>query len=156
MFKMAEIQRIADQLERAFDGDAWHGDPLMKILEDVTAKQAAAHPIAKAHSIWELVHHIRAYYPAVQVRLTGKARELADNENWLPVTDTSDAAWRNCLSEMRREHREFVAAVQAFPEAKLDENAPNRDHSYYVLLQGMVQHILYHAGQIAILKKAVQ
>jgi uncharacterized damage-inducible protein DinB len=49
-----------------------------------------------------------------------------------------------------------MKAVRAFPESKLSENAPNRDHTYYVLLQGMVQHDLYHAGQIAILKKAAR
>jgi hypothetical protein len=50
--------------------------------------------------------------------------------------------------------------VAALPEEKLFEatNDP-RDRplgagvSYYVLLHGIVQHDVYHAGQIAILKK---
>jgi hypothetical protein len=49
-----------------------------------------------------------------------------------------------------------MSAVRAFPESRLSDNAPNRDHSFYVLLHGMVQHDLYHAGQIAILKKAAR
>jgi uncharacterized damage-inducible protein DinB len=151
---MSEIDRIADQLERGFAGDAWHGDPLMKILEGVTAKQAAAHPISSAHSIWELVNHIRAWRPAAQARLTGKVTELSPDQDWPPVTDTSDSAWRNCLSDLQHRHAEFMKEVRSFPEANLEERAPNRDHSYYVMLHGMVQHDLYHAGQIAILKKA--
>jgi uncharacterized damage-inducible protein DinB len=154
MFRMTELERIADQLDRAFDGDAWHGDPLMKILDNVTAAQAAAHPVKGAHSIWEIVNHIRAWRPAIQARLAGKVAELSGEQDWPPVTDTSDAAWRNSISDLRERHQAFMRAVRAFPESKLSENAPNRDHTYYVLLQGMVQHDLYHAGQIAILKKA--
>ena len=51
----SEAARIADQLRRAFDGEAWHGDSLFEILKGVSAKQAAARPVANAHSIWELV-----------------------------------------------------------------------------------------------------
>jgi len=57
----SEAARIADQLRRAFDGDAWHGDSLFEILEGVTAAQTAARPITRAHTIWELVLHIAAW-----------------------------------------------------------------------------------------------
>lgn len=153
---MTEIDRIADQLSRGFDGDAWHGDPLMKILDGITATQAAAHPVKDAHSIWEIVNHLRAWRPAIVTRLTGKAAELHGDDDWPPVTDTTDAAWRNCVSDLRQRHEAFMKAVRAFPESQLSDNAPNRDHSFYVLLHGMVQHDLYHAGQIAILKKAAR
>lgn len=154
MLLMTEIERIADQLERGFDGDAWHGDPLMKILEGVSAAQASAHPVKGAHSIWEIVNHLRAWRPAVVTRLSGKPAELTGASDWPPVTDSSEAGWRDSIRDLRERHEAFMKAVRAFPESKLSENAPNRDHSYYVLLQGMVQHDLYHAGQIAILKKA--
>jgi uncharacterized damage-inducible protein DinB len=153
---MTEIERIADQLSRGFDGEAWHGDPLMKILEGITATQAAAHPINGAHSIWEIVNHIRAWRSAVPIRLTGQPKELHGSEDWPSVTDSTDAAWRNCISDLRERHEAFMSAVRAFPESRLSDNAPNRDHSFYVLLHGMVQHDLYHAGQIAILKKAAR
>lgn len=153
---MTEIDRIADQLERGFAGDAWHGDPLMKILDGVTAAQACSHPILGAHSIWEIVNHIRAWRPAVEARLSGQVRELAGAADWPPVTDTSEQSWRDCVSDLRQRHHSFMKAVRTFPENKLNENAPNRDHSYYVMLQGMVQHDLYHAGQIAILKKVAK
>lgn len=153
---MTETERIADQLERGFSGDAWHGDPLLKILEGVTAKQAAATPIRNAHSIWEIVNHLRAWRPTVEARLSGQVRELAGAADWPPVTDKSDTAWRDCVRDLIHRHESFIKAVRAFPESKLNDPAPNRDHSYYVMLHGMVQHDLYHAGQIAMLKKAAK
>jgi hypothetical protein len=55
---MSEIHRIADQLKRSLEGEAWHGPALRELLSGVTAKQAAARPLAGAHSIWEIVLHI--------------------------------------------------------------------------------------------------
>ena len=151
---MNEIDRILDQHSRAYNGDAWHGDPLMKILAGVTAQQAAAHPIKSANSIWEIVNHLRAWRGAVPIRLQGKVKELEGVEDWPPVTDTSEVAWRNCIGDLQARTDAYLAAVKAFPEEKLGKLVPARDHSFYVLLHGMVQHDLYHAGQIASLKKA--
>jgi uncharacterized damage-inducible protein DinB len=153
---MSETERIADQLERGFSGDAWHGDPLLKILEGVTAKQAAATPIRNAHSIWEIVNHLRAWRSAVEARLNGQVRELAGAADWPPVADKSDTAWRDAVRDLIHRHESFIKAVRGFPESKLNDPAPNRDHSYYVMLHGVVQHDLYHAGQIAMLKKAAK
>ena len=152
---MKEIDRILDQHSRAYNGDAWHGDPLMKVLDGITAQQAAAHPIKHAHSIWEIVNHLRAWRGAVPIRLQGKVKELHGAEDWPPVTDTSDSAWRNCLRDLEEKTESYLNALRAFPETKLADLVPARDHSFYVLLHGMVQHDLYHAGQISLLKKAV-
>jgi uncharacterized damage-inducible protein DinB len=154
---MSEASRIADQLRRAFDGDAWHGDSVLEILNGVTAAQAAARPITHAHSIWELVLHIAAWDGAVLRRLGGVAVELADAENFPPVKDTSEAAWRRALAEVRRVHTELVSAVSALPESRLGEMVPGKQqahYTFYYMLHGVVQHELYHAGQIALLKKA--
>ncbi len=152
----SEAARIADQLRRAFDGDAWHGDSLFEILDGVTAAQAAARPIARAHTIWELVLHIAAWDDAVLRRLGGAAVTLSDAENFPPVTETSDAAWRKTLAEVRRVHEELVSAVAALADSRLNEIVPGKKgahYTFYYMLHGVVQHELYHAGQIALLKK---
>ena len=153
---MPETARIADQLRRAFDGGAWHGDSLFEILEGVTAAQAVARPIASAHTIWELVLHIAAWDGVVVRRLGGVAVTLSDAENFPPVSDTSETAWRKALAEVRSVHEKLVAAVAAFPDSRLDEIVPGNSsagYTFYFMFHGVVQHELYHAGQIALLKK---
>ena len=154
---MSETARIADQLRRAFYGGAWHGDSLFEILTGVTAAQAAARPIKNAHSIWELVLHISAWDAAVHRRMTGVAVQLSDSEDFPPVMDTSDAAWGKTLEEVRRVHDELTTAVTHFPEADLMKSVPGKTGAHYnfsYMLDGLAQHELYHAGQIALLKKA--
>jgi uncharacterized damage-inducible protein DinB len=153
---MSEASRIADQLGRAFDGDAWHGDSVLEILNGVSAAQAAARLITHAHTIWELVLHVAAWDGAVLRRLGGVAVELADAENFPPVKDTSEAAWRNAQAEVRRVHQELVSAVSVLPDSRLGEMVPGKQgthYTFYYMLHGVAQHEIYHAGQIALLKK---
>jgi len=147
--------RIADQLRRSFDGDAWHGDSLLEILQGVDAKKAAAHPIAGAHSIWELLLHLSAWDGAVLRRMDSDVLvELNAAENFPAVTETSEAAWQQAIAHARRVHEKLISAVSAFPESRLTEEIPGKDYDFTNMLLGVVQHELYHAGQIALLKKA--
>jgi uncharacterized damage-inducible protein DinB len=154
---MSETARLADQVRRAFEGDAWHGDSVLEILKGVNAKMAEAHPIQNAHSIWELVLHVAAWDAAVLTRTGGTAIELSDEQNFPPVKDTSEAAWHTAIEHAKHTHDELVKAVVAFPDSRLQEQVPGKTESYYnffYMFSGIVQHELYHAGQIALLKKA--
>jgi uncharacterized damage-inducible protein DinB len=154
---MSETARLADQVRRAFEGDAWHGDSILDLLSDVNAKTAASHPIKNAHSIWELLLHIAAWDGAVIRHTGGQAVELSDKENFPPVEDATEAAWTKAVEHVTQTHAQLVKAVAAFPEARLQEQVPGKKEDYYnyfYLFTGIVQHELYHAGQIALLKKA--
>ena len=151
---MKETERIREQLNRAFAGGAWHGPGVLEILENVTASQAAARPIIGAHSIWELVLHIKAWEDACRRRLSGDRAELLDEEDWPPVAETSDEAWKNTLTALRENHQKFYEAIASVDDARLDQPILEGMTTVYATLHGAVQHDLYHAGQIAILKKA--
>jgi len=155
---MTEVQRIREQFQRAFNGEAWHGPSVLKILDGVTAQQAAAHPIPGAHSIWELTLHIAAWENACRRRLEGDPAQLSDEEDWPTIEDTGEEAWHATQQHLRDNHQALLDAIAALDESNLDrpiiENDETPFSSVYVTLHGAVQHDLYHAGQIAILKKA--
>ena len=153
---MSETTRLADQIRRALEGEAWHGDPLLEILKGIDAKTAAAHPIKNAHSIWELVLHIAAWDDAVLRRAGGTVVSLSDSENFPLVTDTSEAAWIKAVEHLKKIHEQLVRAVAAFPDSRLQDQVPGKKekyHDFFYMFSGIVQHELYHAGQIALLKK---
>jgi uncharacterized damage-inducible protein DinB len=151
---MSETARIADQLKRAFAGDAWHGPALMEILADVEAPAAAARPISLAHTIWELTLHITAWDGAILRRLAGQAASPSDAENFPKIRDTSESAWRTALENLQRQHQELLRVISDMPDRRLREQVPDKDYDFYFLLHGTVQHALYHAGQIVMLKRA--
>lgn len=153
---MSETKRIQDQLRRAHEGEAWHGPAVKELLAGVTAAQAARRPIADAHSVWELVLHIEAWMRAATQSLTAgqPMPKLPWEGDWRAVNDTSEAGWTAALAALDRTVRELLDAVGSFPETRLKEKVPGREYSYGFLLDGVVQHNLYHAGQMALLKKA--
>jgi uncharacterized damage-inducible protein DinB len=150
---MNEVRRIEDQLTRSFQGPAWHGPSLRELLEDVSAEQAAARPIGGAHSIWEIVLHIAAWEEVVRRRFAGETVELSDAQDWPAVPDNSAAAWALALGHLETTHEKLRGAVAALDPARLENPAAGKSYSVYFMLHGVVQHNLYHAGQIAILKK---
>lgn len=151
---MTETHRINSQLKRAHQGEAWHGPSLRELLEGVTAEQAAAHPIPGAHSIWELVNHIISWEQIAKLRLEGDpVKNPPDEMNFPPVNDASEAAWQKTLNELAASNQSLRDAVKKIGDDKLDKIVPEANYSNYAMLHGVIQHDLYHAGQIALLKK---
>lgn len=152
-----ECNRIAYALASAISGDAWYGDSLRKILDNVTAKQAQARPIANAHTIWELVVHVEVWVKFCQGAMQGVPipawATMAKEQDWPPVNDTSDQAWQQAVSSFFSTHLKLVQAIKTFSDDRLEGTVPGRTYNFYHLLQGMIQHAVYHGGQIALLKK---
>lgn len=134
----------------------WHGPALADLLEDVSAADAASRPIKGAHSIWELVLHITAWTEIARERLAGSAKaDPTPEEDWPPVTDTSQEAWRAAKGRLKDAHRELAEEVAALDDAVLISRLPGKDHTALVMYHGIIEHDAYHGGQIAILKKAL-
>jgi uncharacterized damage-inducible protein DinB len=150
----AEIQRIAEQLRRAVEGGAWHGPSVLETLSGVDARTAEARPISSAHSIWEILHHITAWTRAIVRRLNGEAIELEGADDWPPVQDASEASWQSALASFRAAQDELLAKMKSMGNDELGMPVPGKNYSNSFMLHGIVQHHLYHAGQMAILKKA--
>lgn len=155
--KSREVERIADQMRRAWTRDAWHGASLAELLDGVTAAEAAAKPLAGGHSIWELVNHIAVWEDAARRRVGGDAASIAisTDEDWPPVRDAGEPAWAAARAHLAHTQEALLHAVAAMTDARLDEITPGHDYTLYVLLHGVVQHDLYHGGQIGILKRAL-
>ena len=152
-----ELRRLEEQLERALEGQAWHGPSVLEVLEGVSAHQAAAHPIAGSHSIWELVLHLCSDYGLVLRRLGGDGRQLTESEGWPTVPEPSAENWSESLRVLRQLNVELRRAIGSFPRERLDEQlVPESPYTAYTQFIGVTQHHLYHAGQMALLKKAFE
>src|SRR5512144_2305233 len=120
---MSEIERILDQLQRAYEGNAWHGPAVREVLAGVSAAQAHARPLPNAHSIWELVQHIAVWEDVGRRRLAGDRAQIAISspEDWPPPEDTSETAWEQAKAALDRGHQALVDAISQTLESRLDE-----------------------------------
>jgi uncharacterized damage-inducible protein DinB len=147
---------IIDQLNRSLEGDSWEGPSIREILEGVSAREAAAHPVPGGHSIWELLSHVTAWVRTVHSRVLGKVSEPEGDADWPPVRDTSDTAWTAAVEDLHRSQSELIATLQTLKDDDLNAPVPNRDYDRAHLLHGLTRHHAYHAGQMSLLKRALQ
>jgi hypothetical protein len=151
----AEVDRLEEQLGRALEGDAWHGPSVLELLAGVSATEAASHPIAGAHSIWEIVLHLGTDYDLVLRRMAGDGRPLTVEEGWPACPAATEENWRRTVRDLRQRNEDLRRAMRNFPEERLDALlVPEVPYTAYTQFIGVTQHHLYHAGQIALLKRA--
>jgi len=101
------------------------------------------------------VLHIAAWDDAVNRRIvTGKALQLKMRQNFPPVVDKSPAAWKKAIAHTKEKHADLLKTVRGLSDVRLRERAPGKRYNIGFMLHGVAQHELYHAGQIALLKKA--
>lgn len=153
---MKETARVADQVRRTLEGPSWHGPSLLEVLEGVTAVQAAARPIAGWKSIWELVLHAIVWQDAVRAHLAGRwpVIKIGGPKDWPAPPRPTGAAWKAAVAKLRRSNAALVKAAHAFPEARLEKPLKEGASSAYIQLHGAAQHNLWHAGEMAALKRA--
>ena len=152
---MSESSHVWDMLQRAYAGNAWHGPGLRCLLGEVTADQAAARPVRGAHSIWETAVHVGLLEDTARRRLQGEAvPERVTADSWPLLSEASPEAWRSMLAALDAIHLDLGRALSDFPDTRLSEVVPGRDYPYYVLVHGLAQHELFHAGQLTVLMQA--
>ncbi len=153
---MTELERIQDQLRKTFAGPAWHGPSVLEQLADLSEVEAAAHPLPGCHSMDELVAHMAAWRRLAVHRLKGDSSyKVGPDLDW-PQLPRGDGAWESLQEALRQTQRELLAAVRNLDPKELDELVPGSEYSWHSLLHGVMQHDLYHLGQIGMMKKILR
>ena len=145
-----ELKHLIKMLQHTYEKNAWHGPAVKEVLENVTAADAQKR-LPGSHSIIELVAHMTAWRIFVVKKLQGNTEyKVTDEMNFTTPTD-----WVKVVEELDASQARLLEALKDFDSAKLYEPVPHGSYNYnfYTLLHGIIHHDLYHAGQIALLKK---
>lgn len=146
---MRRVERLLLEIMSVYNGDAWHGDPLVEMLDGVDELAVDAKPIAGKKSIHELTLHIIAWMEIVTRRCAGDSREPDADESEPDATSTD---WKATRTRLQRAHEHLLDQVARLSEEDLDRQVPGRRYSFEFMISGLVHHTAYHEGQIAMLK----
>ena len=150
-----EVERIRQQLNQAFHGDSWHGEYAFSVLDAISPAEAAWRPEKGGHTIQEIVLHTAAWLDAVVDRIdTRVVRKLTDAEDW-PEPGPGAEGWEADLGRLRESCARVDRLLADLHDADLDRRimGQRKEWSAYEDLHGVVQHSLYHLGQIVILAR---
>ena len=150
---MSAIQRVLNHYDGVLNGEPWHGDAIWQVLDGISAQQAAARPIPEFHTIWELVTHMTFWEGVAMQRLAGQRAGLVEELNFPAMPEPTEENWRKALDEFHASNRAFRDALAKLDPAKLDELTAARKRTFYGEAHGILEHHVYHIGQIAMLKK---
>ena len=148
-----EIEHLADDHGRALRGEAFHGPGVLEVLEGVDAATASRRPIPAAHTIWEIVRHIEVWDRVVLRRIQGEILDPTPEEDWPPVRDSGEDAWKRDVAAMVATHEELNRAIRGLTPEALETRIAEERPPLFRLVYGAAHHELYHTGQIAILRK---
>src|SRR5688500_13572671 len=140
---MAENTRLLNQIRQAFEGEPWSGPSLLATLAGISAAQAVQHPVAGAHSVWEIVLHIPVWSAVVSRRLAGTVLPpLGDAEDWPPQPNNpTEVDWQAVLAALRAAHERLLEVGATMADEDLDrpvgptfETSESPGYSPYVML----------------------
>ncbi len=155
-----ELIRIINLLNTTYESDeAWHGPSLVQTLIDVTPEMAGRRITPNTHSIGELVFHITSWriFCVKKMQGDGDFDILTPDKNFGALPDKiDDFEWEALQMELSLSQEELINELdKRETDEFLEDLVPGREYTYYDLLHGIVNHDMYHAGQISILKKAI-
>lgn len=154
---ISEIHRIGSQLKRSYEGAAWHGPSVLEAIEGVGWVQAFQMPIEGFHSICEVMLHIATWAEVGARALNGDVYgSLPDEADWSDVGKPSAASWKKALKRCGDAQRKLRDLLKKYSEDQLHQTLAGKEYSMYFLMQGILQHNVYHAGQIAVLRRVAK
>jgi uncharacterized damage-inducible protein DinB len=146
---MSRAKRISDLLRSTFEKNAWYGPAVMEVLADVTPEQATKN-INGSNSIIELVGHMTAWRTFTIKKLEGDSEFDIENDE---MNFPSSNDWELTLQGIKESQNKLLLLLESISEEKISEMVPGRKYNFQTLLHGVIQHDIYHLGQIQLIKK---
>lgn len=150
----ALTERVVKQLSDFYDGNSWVTENIKKKIFSLSNDVAMKKVQGNTHSIAELVCHTNSWRNFVLQKLTGNdSYDIEDNSaaDWPSPPD-----WNTICKEFETCHLDLINAIKSFPVEKLNDTVPGRSYSFIYMLNGIVEHDYYHAGQMGSVLAAIR
>jgi uncharacterized damage-inducible protein DinB len=159
---MTTPEKLTTQLTQILSGDPWYASNIYDILKQVSFEAAYEKPAGAIHNIAEIVLHMVAWTEEVMDRMNGMIAGLPTSGDWPDTGLPEEQKWQNYVDDLKLVNVNLIGIIQNFPAEQWDEainDERNRELgtgvSYEALIEGLIQHHVYHAGQIAILNRII-
>ena len=150
-----EMQSIISNLENTLSGAPWYGRPIYELLEEIDTKLVYTKPNKHSHSLIELLYHMNTWAEFTLKRLEQeKEPDMAAFEelDWREI-DPKIHTWKKGLASFKSTHKKIIQLLKKKDDQFLEGKVDYRKYNFRFLINGMIQHNIYHIGQIAYLKK---
>jgi uncharacterized damage-inducible protein DinB len=159
---MTTSEKLDHELQNVLSGDPWYGNNVYSIIEQVSFEAAFEKAPGAAHTIAEIVLHMLSWTEEVLDRLNGKEASQPLSGDWPDTGAPDEQKWHNYVNDLKLVNVNLSGVIQNFPEEKWgelmnEEREPGLGTGVTneELVNGLIQHHVYHSGQIAILNRII-
>ncbi|MBX7204821.1 MAG: DinB family protein [Bacteroidia bacterium] len=150
---MSITKQIANHLRAIYFGGNWTVSSLKEHLTGITWQQATMQ-VYGFNSIASLTCHSTYYVSTLINVLKGQPLNAKDELSFILPSLTSQQDWEQLLAKLWEEGEEAAKLIERLPDNILIDNFTNEKYgSYYRNIQGIIEHLHYHLGQIVLIKK---
>jgi uncharacterized damage-inducible protein DinB len=159
---MSISEKLSSQLTNVLSGDPWYGSPVYTIIEGISFEAAYEKPPGSVHNIAAIVLHMVAWTEEVMDRMNGLPSGLPTSGDWPPIGKPDEQKWQNYVEDLKLVNVNLIGIIQKFPQEQWNEPINDeRDRelgtgvTYEELINGLIQHHIYHSAQIALLNRII-
>ena len=148
-----QIQKIADSYQAVTIKGAWYGPTVAELIAKIPVELATTPPVPGAHSISELLQHLLLWNE--RIRNTSESYPMP---RWDAEKEWAEPAipWKELVARWNQSRDLLEERIRKFPAADLTKQVPGRDYPYETMFHGILQHSIYHSGQIAMVLSMLQ
>jgi uncharacterized damage-inducible protein DinB len=150
-----EIRAIVESIHSLMTGHPWFGRNAQELLGEVSPELAYTKPGEADHSLCDLLWHMNTWAQFTVNRIQGSKKKDAASDPSLDWRKTGPRGntWDKGMKEFTAIHKKIITLLRDRDDAWLDKKVDFREYNFRFLLHGMIQHDIYHLGQIAYLNK---
>ena len=159
---MSISEKLSKELEKILSGDPWYGSPVYTIIEKVSFETAYEKPPGSVHNIAGIVLHMLSWTEEVMDRMNGMTAQMPSSGDWPDPGTPDEQKWQQYVNDLKLVNVNLLGIIQNFPEEQwnepiLDERNPELGTgvNYEELVNGLLQHHVYHSAQIALLTRII-
>ena len=148
-----QIQQIADSYRAVTIKGAWYGPTVAELLAKIPLELATTPPVPGAHSISELLQHLLLWNE--RIRNTSESHPMP---RWEAEKEWAEPAipWKELVARWNKSRDLLEERIRSFPAEDLTKQVPGRNYPYETMFHGILQHAIYHSGQIAMVLSMLQ
>ena len=150
-----ELKMYAAQLDENFSGEPWFGRNILAILSEIDEDIACQKPNGQ-HSILELLYHMINWRLFTINRLeksSSPGSNFFEENDWQVLDHNDKSLWQKGIEQLKNSQQKLVNLLNTLKDEELQNPVHERDYENKTLIIGIIQHDIYHLGQIAYIKK---
>ena len=156
------INEFIEQWRKVQEGRLWMGNHFQQKLEMISEDMAFTRPLPSLHSPAEIVAHLLAWrLDAIEKIKSGRGHLMEEHEaNWPTNEELRKKTWKQLVNQYHASQNEIMFLLRDKNDDFLEETYEDQDFagrfSYSFMLNGLLQHDVYHLGQLGIIIKLLE